>query len=54
MKIRHIAMSRNSIFGDCMHDLPACHSSFNLFSVSKVYASTEVNSLFWFNFFLMY
>lgn len=36
MKIRDIAMSENSIFGNCMHNLPACDSSFSLFSVSKV------------------
>lgn len=35
MKIRDIAMSENSIFGNCMHNLPACDSSFS-FSVSKV------------------
>lgn len=46
-------MSENSAFGDCMHDLLACDSSFNFFLMLKLYASTEVMSPFWFNFFLM-
>lgn len=54
VKIKDTAMSENSIFGDCMHDLPACDSSFNFFSVSKVYASTEVMSPSLINFFLIY
>lgn len=54
MKIKDIAMFENSIFGVCVHDLPACGSLFNFFSVSKVCASTEVMSPSWINFFLMY
>lgn len=35
MKIKAIALSANSIFGDCMHDLPVCDSSFNFFLYQK-------------------